>query len=227
MILKYKSAYTGAQLDETIAAYLNKPEDYSIGDGLNIVESELSVDSSVLRTDGDQEITGNISINGNLKVNEFEVNIIKSPQSDDPQVLPSPIDIIDDVAIDFDKKVVVRNLTSYGHIFGDPLTGINVDGWVDVNGGIRVGTHSVVTNNDSRLSDSRTPTSHTHPIDQVTNLQTSLDGKASKVETITAVFHGANASTARPAGFLVVIWYGTVEPTNASNNDIWIDTTVV
>lgn len=38
---------------------------------------------------------------------------------------------------------------------------------------------NVVLTNDSRLSDARTPTSHTHAISDVTNLQTSLDGKAS------------------------------------------------
>ena len=31
--------------------------------------------------------------------------------------------------------------------------------------------------NDARLSDARTPTAHSHPISDVTNLQTALDGK--------------------------------------------------
>lgn len=38
---------------------------------------------------------------------------------------------------------------------------------------------SLVLTNDSRLSDSRTPLSHTHGISEVTGLQSSLDGKAS------------------------------------------------
>lgn len=38
------------------------------------------------------------------------------------------------------------------------------------------------------------------------------------------VIHGSTASTARPTGFNVVVWIGSVEPTNAVNNDLWIDT---
>lgn len=39
------------------------------------------------------------------------------------------------------------------------------------------------------------------------------------------VFHGATASTARPANVAVVIWVGTVAPTNANTStDFWIDT---
>lgn len=38
------------------------------------------------------------------------------------------------------------------------------------------------------------------------------------------VVHGAVASTARPIGPAVVSWIGSVEPTNAINNDIWINT---
>lgn len=39
------------------------------------------------------------------------------------------------------------------------------------------------------------------------------------------VNHGATAGTARPANFGLVIWIGSVEPTNATNDDIWVDTT--
>lgn len=39
--------------------------------------------------------------------------------------------------------------------------------------------------NDSRLSNARTPTSHTHPISEVTNLQSTLNGKASSSHTHT------------------------------------------
>lgn len=38
------------------------------------------------------------------------------------------------------------------------------------------------------------------------------------------VVHGATAGTARPSGYTVVTWIGSVEPTNATNNDIWVDT---
>lgn len=42
----------------------------------------------------------------------------------------------------------------------------------------------------------------------------------------TYVFHGAVAGTARPTNAGVVIWVGTVTPTNAvTATDFWIDTT--
>lgn len=41
---------------------------------------------------------------------------------------------------------------------------------------------------------------------------------------VTRVVHGATASTARPAGATYVEWVGSVEPTNAVDNDTWIDT---
>jgi hypothetical protein len=38
------------------------------------------------------------------------------------------------------------------------------------------------------------------------------------------VVHGATAGTTRPAGYVSVTWIGSVEPTNAVNNDIWVNT---
>lgn len=43
--------------------------------------------------------------------------------------------------------------------------------------------------------------------------------------TMGTVVHGVTAATDRPAGFTVVTWIGDVEPTNATVNDIWINTT--
>ncbi len=34
--------------------------------------------------------------------------------------------------------------------------------------------------------------------------------------------HGSNTATARPTGFAVVTWIGSVSPTNAIANDIWV-----
>src|SRR3990167_390455 len=56
--------------------------------------------------------------------------------------------------------------------------------WADVTGKpatfapvIGGGSGDAVAGNDARLTDARTPTSHAHPIAEVTNLQTTLDGK--------------------------------------------------
>lgn len=41
--------------------------------------------------------------------------------------------------------------------------------------------------------------------------------------TLGVVIHATIASTARPTGYAAVCWIGTIEPTNAINNDFWID----
>ena len=41
---------------------------------------------------------------------------------------------------------------------------------------------------------------------------------------VVRVVHGATAGTARPAGATYVEWVGSVEPTNAQNDDTWVDT---
>ncbi len=38
------------------------------------------------------------------------------------------------------------------------------------------------------------------------------------------IVHGADDTAARPTGYTVVTWYGTVEPTNAIDGDVWVDT---
>lgn len=49
-------------------------------------------------------------------------------------------------------------------------------------------------------------------------------GASMESDTVTFVKHGATAGTTRPTGFAVVIWLGSVEPTNAVDDDIWVDT---
>ena len=38
------------------------------------------------------------------------------------------------------------------------------------------------------------------------------------------VEHGAVASVSRPGGYSMIFWIGSVEPNNAINNDVWINT---
>lgn len=49
-----------------------------------------------------------------------------------------------------------------------------------------------------------------------------LTGGAGSTET---VYHGTNASTARPTTTAPVIWIGSVEPLNKLTNDIWVNPT--
>lgn len=78
---------------------------------------------------------------------------------------------------------------------------------------------STVTVNAKGLVTAASNTSIQIAEGQVTNLTTDL---ASKIET---VYHGSTSSTARPSTTSPVMWVGTVEPTNAINNDCWIDQT--
>ena len=40
---------------------------------------------------------------------------------------------------------------------------------------------------------------------------------------IGAVVHASNPNIPRPADYMIVHWIGSVEPTNAIDNDLWID----
>lgn len=42
-------------------------------------------------------------------------------------------------------------------------------------------------------------------------------------KAVAFVHHDDSANEARPAGFLSVIWVGTVEPNNMANNDIYLE----
>lgn len=47
------------------------------------------------------------------------------------------------------------------------------------------------------------------------------------VSVPTTVVHGSTASTARPASSIPITWIGTVAPTNATSNDLWVDESTV
>ena len=78
-------------------------------------------------------------------------------------------------------------------------------------GAVTLGTPGTLT---ASTTNAVTTTSHTHEI----------TGMSVKTETMGTVIHGAVAGTARPSGYAYVQWIGSVEPTNATNNDIWINT---
>ena len=51
----------------------------------------------------------------------------------------------------------------------------------------------------------------------------SSDTVAIKSTAMGVIVHGATAGTARPTGYDVVTWIGSVEPTNATTDDLWVD----
>lgn len=56
------------------------------------------------------------------------------------------------------------------------------------------GAADAVAGNDSRMTNARTPTAHSHAISDTTGLQTALDGKAATSHTHAGVYEPANAN---------------------------------
>lgn len=73
----------------------------------------------------------------------------------------------------------------------------------------QVGGVSVVKNDDSRLTDTRTPKTHTHTVSQVDGLQVALDDKATTtaMNARPALFSGAGAAPSTIAGAVVGDWW--------------------
>jgi hypothetical protein len=86
-----------------------------------------------------------------------------------------------------------------------------------------VATGATANDTDANLKNRANHTG-TQAISTVTDLQTSLDAKAALASTGATVVHGSTASTARPSGYTAVTWIGSVEPTNATNDDVWVST---
>ena len=70
-----------------------------------------------------------------------------------------------------------------------------------------------------------TPTSYSGNSGKIPQVNTGEDALEYTDGVMGEVVHGATAGTARPFGFSVVMWIGSVEPDNAINNDVWVDTT--
>ena len=75
----------------------------------------------------------------------------------------------------------ITNEGAIGTVSGLPL--ITTTNGVLTTGAFGTSAGTFCQGNDSRLSDARTPTAHTHAISEVTNLQTTLDGKAASTHT--------------------------------------------
>ena len=80
--------------------------------------------------------------------------------------------------LDANAKVPVANLPDQASLDAE------VDGKITTHNSVTTSVHGIantanlVLTSDARLSDSRTPTAHSHAISDVTSLQTTLDGKA-------------------------------------------------
>lgn len=61
-------------------------------------------------------------------------------------------------------------------------------------------------------------------IDIATEASVSAAISALKATVYGVVNHGSTAGTSRPSGFAGIIWYGSVQPTNATGVDIVIRT---
>jgi len=78
--------------------------------------------------------------------------------------------------LDANAKVPVANLPDQASLDAEVAAAVSAHNALTNPHGIS-NTANLVYTNDSRLSDSRNPTAHSHPISDVTNLQNALDGK--------------------------------------------------
>lgn len=78
----------------------------------------------------------------------------------------------------------------------------------------------VLTKADLGLNNVNNTTDLNKPVSTAT--QTALDAKANVYTTPAVVNHGSTADTTRPSAILV-IWRGSVEPTNKQAGDIWVE----
>jgi hypothetical protein len=83
-----------------------------------------------------------------------------------------------------------------------------------------------VPEDDPRLSDARTPTSHktTHATGGSDALTPADIGAASNAAAVTVVTHGSGTGFARPLLPSVVYWIGTSAPLAGMQNDLWYNT---
>jgi hypothetical protein len=103
----------------------------------------------------------------------------------------------------------ITNAGAIGSTANLPL--ITTTSGVVTTGAFGTTANSFCQGNDSRLSNARTPTSHTHSISDVTNLQTSLDDK---VFTITPIFASwAIGTSGNDSGY-----FGDIEATGTSSS---------
>lgn len=61
--------------------------------------------------------------------------------------------------------------------------------------------------------------------DAAFGLLNKVDNSTRAASGLGYVNHGASAGVARPTGWAAILWLGSVEPSNAQNGDVWMDTT--
>lgn len=61
--------------------------------------------------------------------------------------------------------------------------------------------------------------------DAAVGLLSKVDQSIRAASGLGYVNHGVTAGASRPSGWAAVLWLGSVQPTNAVDGDIWIDTT--
>jgi hypothetical protein len=118
----------------------------------------------------------------------------------------------------------ITNAGAIGSTANIPL--ITTTGGVIAAGSFGSTANTFCQGNDSRLSDARTPLAHTHAISDVTNLQTTLDGKASTSHTHGNITNaGAIGSTANlplittTSGVITTGSFGSTANTFCQGND--------
>jgi hypothetical protein len=168
-----------------------------------------------LKTVGGQDLygTGDISagavwgqITGNIVDQTDLLDVANSKQN--TLVSGSNIKTINSTSIVGGGNIDVASTThTHGNITNAGAIGstANLPIITTASGVLTAGTFGTSANtfcqgNDSRLSDARVPTTHTHPQSEITNLVADLNGKQKTISI------------------------GTVAPSTPALNDLWIDT---
>jgi hypothetical protein len=107
---------------------------------------------------------------------------------------------------------------AYGDLSGRPTLGT-----LAAQNGTFSGTSSGTNTGDQDLSGLVARANNLSDLANAATARSNL-GAAAADAVVTAVNHGSTASTARPAGAVVVYWKGSVEPINSIDGDIYFPT---
>lgn len=138
-------------------------------------------------------------------------------RSDDPRLLDarSPISHNHSVSeiTNLQTLLDAKAASSHSHTASDIVSGVLNIARLPVASSGSTSSNEIVRADDSRLSNSRTPTSHTHSISEITNLQTTLDGKGTVTSVSITTANGISGSVSNASSTpAITLTLGAITP---------------